>query len=52
MTMTQTAFVDSLVERFDIEYESLTPTSVEFDLGPKRSYEKEGVGLKRRWSVV
>ena len=40
--MTQTAFVDSLVERFDIKYESQIPASIEFDLGPKRSDEKDG----------
>ena len=42
MKMAQTAFVDSLVDRFDIQYEAQTPASVEFDLGPKRIYEKEG----------
>ena len=42
MKMTQTAFVDSLVDRFDIQYETQTPTCVEFDLGPKRIHEKEG----------
>ena len=40
--MTQKAFVDSLAERFDIQYESQTPALVEFDLGPKRSDNKEG----------
>ena len=40
--MTQTAFVDSLVDRFDIQFETRTPASVEFDLGPKRIHEKEG----------
>ena len=43
MKMTQTAFVDSLVDRFDIQHETQTPaSSVEFDLGPKRIHEKEG----------
>ena len=28
MKMTQTAFVDSLVDRFDIQYEIQTPSSV------------------------
>ena len=42
MKMTQTAFVDSLVGRFDIQYETQTPASVEFDLGPKRIHEKGG----------
>ena len=42
MKMTQTAFVDSLVVRFDIQYESQTPASVEIDLRPKRIHEKEG----------
>ena len=36
MKMTQTAFVDSLVDRFDIQYDTQTPASLEFDLGPKR----------------
>ena len=40
MKMMQTAFVDSLVDRFDIQYEAQTPASVEFDLGPKRIHEK------------
>lgn len=40
--MTQTAFIDWLVERFDIWYKSQTSASVYFDLGPKRSDEKEG----------
>ena len=42
MKMTQTAFVDSLVDRFDIQDETQTPASVEFDLGPKMIHEKEG----------
>ena len=42
MKMTKTAFVDLLVDRFDIQYETQTPASVEFDLGPKRIHEKEG----------
>ena len=40
--VTQTAFVDSLVGRFDIQYETQTPASVEFDFEPKRIYEKGG----------
>ena len=40
MKMTQTAFGDSLVERFNIQYETQTPASVQFDLGPKRIHEK------------
>ena len=40
--MTQTAFVDSLVNRFDIKYETQTPATVELDLGPKRTHEKGG----------
>ena len=52
VNMTQTAFVDSLVDRFDIQYESQTAASVESDLGPKRSDEIEGIGLTRRRSVV
>ena len=43
MKMTQTAlFVGSLVDRLDIQYETQTPASVEFDLGPKRIREKGG----------
>ena len=42
MKTTQTAFVDSLVERFDIKYKSQIPASIEFDLGPKRSDKKDG----------
>ena len=42
MGMTQTASVDSLIGRFDIRYETQTPASVEFGLGPKRIYEKKG----------
>ena len=41
MKMTQTAFVDSLVDHFDIQYRTRTPASVEFILGPKRIHEKE-----------
>ena len=41
MKMMQTAFVDSLVDRFDIQYETQTPASVELDLGTKKIYEKE-----------
>ena len=44
MKMTQTAFVDSLVDRFDVQYEIQTPASVEFDLGPMMSNENEGDG--------
>ena len=40
--MTPTAFVDSLVECFDIQYASQTLVSIEFDLGPKGPGEKEG----------
>ena len=40
--MTQTAFVDSLVDRSCIQYETQTPASVEFDLGSKRTHEKGG----------
>ena len=42
MKITQTAFIDSLVDCFDIQYETQTSASVEFDLGPKRIHEKEG----------
>ena len=43
MKMTQTSFVDSPVDRFDIQHKTQTPTSVGFDLGPKRIHEKEDV---------
>ena len=42
MKMTQTAFVDSLVNRFHIQHETQAPAAVEFDLGPKRTHEKGG----------
>ena len=42
MKMTQTAIVDSLVDRLDIQYETQTPASVELDLGPKIIHEKGG----------
>ena len=40
--MTQTAFVDSLVDRFDMQYETQISASVKLNLGPKRIHEKEG----------
>ena len=40
MKMTQTAFVDSLVDRFDIQYETQTTASVDVDLESKRTHEK------------
>ena len=43
MKMTQAAFIDSLVDRLDIKYDTQTPASIEFDLGPKRA-----VGLTSR----
>ena len=42
MKMTQTAFVESLVDRFVVQDETQTPASVEFDLGSKMTHEKEG----------
>ena len=36
------AFVDLLVDRFDIQYDTQTPASAEFDLGSKTIDEKEG----------
>ena len=42
MKITQTAFVDSLVDRFDVRYATQTPASVEFELGPKMTHEKKG----------
>ena len=40
--MAQTAFVDSLVGGFDIQYETRTPASVEVDIKPKIIDGKEG----------
>ena len=41
MTMTQTAlFVDLLVDCFDVQYETQTPASVKFGLGPMMIHEK------------
>ena len=42
MKMTRAVFVDLLVDRFDIQYETQAPTSVTFDPEPKRIYEKGG----------
>ena len=39
--MTQTAFVSSLVGRFDIQYETRAPASVEVGLKPKMTDKKE-----------
>ena len=50
--MTQTASVDSLIDRFDIQYETQTPASVEFDLGSKTIHVKEGDCLTSRQLVV
>ena len=33
-------FIDSLVDRFEIQYETQTPVSVELDLGQKSVHEK------------
>ena len=41
MKMTQTTFVDLLVDRFDIQYKTQTSASVEFDLEPKKTHKKE-----------
>ena len=46
MKMTQTAFVDSLVDCYSIQYKTQTPASAEFDLGPKR------ITRRGAWSVV
>ena len=40
--MTQTAFVDSLVDRFDIQHETQILASIEVVLGPKRIDKTEG----------
>ena len=42
MKMTQIAFVELIVDRFDVQYETQSPASVEFDLGRKRIQEEEG----------
>ena len=42
MKMRQTTLTDSLVGRFDRQYETQIPASVEFDLGPKSIHEEEG----------
>ena len=34
--MTKTAFVESLIDHFDIQFETETPAYVEYDLGPNR----------------
>ena len=52
MKMTQTAFVNSLVDRFDIQYETQTAASVEFDLGPKMIHKKGAIGLISRQLVI
>ncbi|CAN0412556.1 unnamed protein product, partial [Ascophyllum nodosum] len=58
MKMTQTAFVDSLVDRFDLQYETQTPASVEFGLGQMIIHEKEGdwpykqAVAARHWKAV
>ena len=40
MKMTQTAFGDSLADRFDIQYGTQTFASVQFDLGPRMIHKK------------
>ena len=42
MKMTQTAFVASLIDRFDIQDETQTLAPVNFYFGRKRIHEKEG----------
>lgn len=46
----RTVFVDSLVVRFDIQYESQNPASVEFNLGLKRSYGTFEANVW--WSII
>ena len=41
MKMTQTAFLGSLVDRFNVHNETQTPTPVKFNLGPKMTHEQE-----------
>ena len=50
--MTQTAFVDSLVERFDIKYESQIPASIELILGRRGVMRKTAIDPISRRSVV
>ena len=52
MEMTQTAFVDLLAGRFDIQYKTQTPASIEFDLGPTRTHERRAIGFTSRQLVV
>ena len=50
--MTQTAFVESLIDRFDIEFETETPASIEYGLGPKRIDKNESDWSYKQLSVV
>ena len=52
MKMTQTAFVDSLVDHFDIQYETQTPASVELTLDRRELTRRRAIGLTSRWLVV
>lgn len=46
--MTQTMFIDSLVEPFHIQYGPRLFATVEFNLGPKKRNEKEGDWLYKQ----
>ena len=46
--MTHTAFVDLLVGRFDIQYKTQTPVSVEFTLNRRESARRGVIGLSSR----
>ena len=39
--MTPATFVDLVVGRFGIKFETQTPAPIDFDLDPKKGYEKE-----------
>ena len=52
MKMTQTAFVDSLVDRFDIQYETSTPTWVESDLELRGFTRRREIGHTSRQLIV
>ena len=53
MKMTHTAIMDSLVGRFDTQYETQTPASVEFDLGTEEDPREGGAtGLTSRKLVA
>ena len=52
MEMTQTAFVNLLVDRLYIKYETQTPASLEFDLDRRASTRRRAIGPTSRQLVV